>query len=153
MRLIYNDYISSSSSGSCLHWSIDSPPPPPTATQILVRKDQKSYFILKLYQKRQMCAMVTKVLINFRYVNGRYEMKLCRFLCCLLVLKIIDLSSSFVLAVLCDKTSSESIMLEMLESSWLADSNTVLGIPFWPIFDGEIKATVWMIEEEIRRCP
>ena len=64
-----------------------------------------------------MCAMVTKVLINFRYVNGRYEMKPCRFLCCLLVLKIIDLSSSFVWAVLCDKTSSESIMLEMLESS------------------------------------
>ena len=63
-----------------------------------------------------MCAMVTKVLINFRYVNGRYEMKPCRFLCCLLVLKI-NLSSSFVWAVLCDKTSSESIMLEMLESS------------------------------------
>ena len=82
-----------------------------------VRKDQKSYFILKLYQKRQMCVMVTKVLINFRYVNGRYEMKPCRFLCCLLALKIIDLSSSFVWSLLCAKASSESIMLEMLESS------------------------------------
>ena len=60
-----------------------------------VQKDHKSYFILKLYQKRQMCVLVTKTLINFRYVDGRYEIKPCRQIT-LLVLKIIDLSTSFV---------------------------------------------------------